>query len=171
MRSLIFYRATGFSGIGLSYDDGSGQAKTVAHINGNNPDHRGPVILLSLDASAVYAMSQPQVISRILSEGPQTLITTKDIAHTLFEHGMKAALGKHKIGNNNFFASMETYYKVVFGSGDFTVNANPLSLVIQLQGHPPVVVCTNGGQVPIVKEDQKSVDLSRLLDYLKIDFQ
>jgi len=84
--------------------------KTIAIINGNNPEFAGPIILLSLDQHTIYGLSHPEVISRILEKGPQNLLTSKEISHNLFEHGMKASLSKIKINTNYFYTSLDTFY-------------------------------------------------------------
>jgi len=97
--------------------------KTIAIINGNDPEFAGPIILLSLDQHTIYGLSHPEVISRILEKGPQNLLTSKEISHNLFEHGMKASLGKIKINTNYFYTSLDTFYTL-------TTKVSCLSLLI-----------------------------------------
>ena len=95
---------TGFSGV---------PEQTLCVVNGNFVEHRGAVVLLDIDQHVVYGLSHPGVISRIHSLPPQMLLTTRDLAHKLFEHGMKASLGKVKIKNHWFIASIESFYQVL----------------------------------------------------------
>jgi hypothetical protein len=90
----------------------NGKLRPLALVNGNKPDFKGPVILSEIDQHAVYGLSHPAVVSRIYAEGPQMLLTTRDLAHNIFEHGMKAALGQVRMGGNMFFTKMETFYTV-----------------------------------------------------------
>jgi hypothetical protein len=92
--------------------DLQGKTQPVCMINGNTAEHRGPVVLLSIDQHVVYGMSHPAVVSRILSSEPQVLVATKEMGHRLFEHGMKAALGKIRIGNSPMFTQIDTFYAV-----------------------------------------------------------
>jgi hypothetical protein len=71
-----------------------------------------PVILLSLDPHIVYGMSHPSTITRIFQDGPQTLLTTKKIAHTLYEHGLKACWGQVTLGNTPMYTQMNTFYAI-----------------------------------------------------------
>jgi len=98
-----------YEGIKVSLVNGE-NILTLAIINGNQSDYTGPVILLGIDAHTLYGLSKPEIISRILTKGPQTLLTTKDMAHNLFEHGLKSFLGKIKIKNNWFTTTLDTYY-------------------------------------------------------------
>jgi hypothetical protein len=106
--SKLAYHFEGLK-IVLKNDD---NIQTLSIINGNQSDFLGPVILFNLDQHIIYGMSHPEVISRIYTKGPQQLITTKDLSHNLFEHGMKASLGKVKIKLNWFLTTLETFYTV-----------------------------------------------------------
>lgn len=85
---------------------------TIAVINGNKPNFSGPILLLELDPHIVYGLSHPSVISRILAERPQELYTSKELAHRLFEHGMKASWGTVKVRNSQFLTTLSTFYTV-----------------------------------------------------------
>ena len=106
--SKLTYHFEGLKVI-LKNDD---NIQTLSIVNGNQSDFLGPVILLNLDQHSIYGMSHPEVISRIYTKGPQQLIATKDVAHNLFEHGMKASLGKVKIKLNWYLTTLETFYTV-----------------------------------------------------------
>ena len=96
--------------------------QTLAIINGNDPEFAGPIILLNLDQHIVYGLSHPEVVSRILEKGPQNLVTSKEIAHNLYEHGMKASLNKIKINMNYFNTTIDTFYNI-------TKNISNISLI------------------------------------------
>ncbi len=83
----------------------------LMYVEGNANKHV-PVAVLSLDPHIVYGMSHPSAVSRIFSEGPQTLVTIKRIAHSLFEHGMKASLGTITLGPTPLFTQLPTFYDV-----------------------------------------------------------
>jgi len=99
------------------------EMRTIAIINGNDPEFVGPVILFNVDQHVIYGLSHPEVISRILEKGPQYLLTHKEIGHNLFEHGMKAALGKIKVNNNYFNTNLDTFYML-------TTNVSNLALIV-----------------------------------------
>ena len=82
----------------------------IGLINGNKPDYLGPVILLNIDQHVVYGMSHPKAIAEIYEKGPQPLLSTKELGHRLFEHGMKAAIGKVRLRNNTFSTTLDTFY-------------------------------------------------------------
>jgi hypothetical protein len=84
---------------------------TLMYVDGN-ANKQVPVAVLALDPHVVYGMSHPSVVSRIFSEGPQTLITIKKLAHSLFEHGMKASLGTITLGATPLFTQLLTFYDV-----------------------------------------------------------
>jgi len=107
-------------GFSVSLKDGS-TSRTLATVDGNTANHRGPVILLSLDQHSVYGLSHPAVVSRVLADGPQTLLTSEALARRLYDGGMKAALSSIKVRNNVFLTTLETFYKVDNKSKYFTV--------------------------------------------------
>lgn len=71
-----------------------------------------PVILLSIDPHIVYGMSHPSTVTRLFQDGPQKLITTKKIAHTLYEHGMKGCWGQIMLGNTPVYTQLNTFYEL-----------------------------------------------------------
>lgn len=81
-------------------------------INGNKPDTTCPIFLNEVDPYTVFGLSQPLVISQILEAEPRVLLSSKEIGHRTFEHGMKASWGKIKIKNSYMFTNMETFYKI-----------------------------------------------------------
>ena len=95
--------------VALKHDD---SISTVALINGNKEDVNCPVVLFSIDQEVVYGLSHRKVVRRIYDNGPQILITSKELGHKLFEHGMKAALGKIKIHNTPFSTTLDTFYNL-----------------------------------------------------------
>ena len=98
-------------GLKIAIND-TNTVQTLAIVNGNQPEYLGPIILLGLDQHIIYGMSHPEIISRIFTKGPQQLLTSKEIAHNLFEHGMKATLGKVKIKLNWFTTTLDTFYSL-----------------------------------------------------------
>lgn len=82
----------------------------IAIMNGNKFDFHGPILLTEIDQHIVYGMSHPKVVSRLISQGPQQLLTSKELGHRLFEHGMKASIGKIKVKNNMYLTTLETFY-------------------------------------------------------------
>lgn len=112
MEVIISALNTPFSGLLISLNTAD-PVQPIAIVNGNKADFSGPVILLSLDQEVIYGLSQPTVISRIFAKGPQQLLSTKELSHNLFEHGMKASLGKVKVHMNTFLTSLETFYSLV----------------------------------------------------------
>lgn len=170
MPSIFFERRSLLhEGIRLSYDGGDGVAKPIAHINGNDTTFRGPVVLLSVDAHVVYGLSHPQVISTILKEGPQTMVASKEMAHHLYEHGMKAAVGKQRMGNNVFQASLDTYYRVMLNlGGDLSVV--PGAALLYKTPCGAQIICVTGSQTVVDRTSgQILVELHRIQDYHKID--
>jgi hypothetical protein len=110
MKLLISRLAELEHGFDISLDDSS-NVQRIALINGNKADHSGPVILLNLDPHIVYGLSHPAVVGKILSNGqPQELWTTKDLAHKLYEHGMKSSWGTVKHKNLIFQTRSDTFY-------------------------------------------------------------
>ena len=93
----------------------------IGRINGNSPSNQVPIILLSVDPYVTFGLSHPHVISGILNDGPQNLITSRNLGHTLFEHGMKSSWGKVKVKNNKFITCLETFYLVKQQYKNFSV--------------------------------------------------
>lgn len=84
---------------------------TLFYIDGNG-NQSLPVILLSLDPHIIYGMSHPSTVTRLFQDGPQKLITTKKIAHSLYEHGMKACWGQIVLGNTPVYTQLNTFYEL-----------------------------------------------------------
>jgi hypothetical protein len=130
----------------LSLEDGN-EIESIAIINGNRPDTKLPILLCGIDQFVIFGLSHPQAITAIQEYGPQPLVTTKELGHRLFEHGMKAALGRIKIKNSWYTTSLGTYYDVV---GSITLNglvistktdeSGNLGFVILLNGYEPVTI-------------------------------
>lgn len=124
---------------------------TIGMVNGNKSTFKGPVILTDLDQDIVYGMSHRQVVSRIYSDGPQILLTTREYAHRLYEHGMKAALGKIKFGNNVFQTCLETYYKPSPQYGRFTLDnfEGVIGCRFDYGGYQPILITTSKYAKPV----------------------
>jgi len=116
---------------------------TIGIINGNKAEYRGPSILLTIDQHVVFGMSHPAVVRRLLDEGPQVLLSNKETAHTLFEHGMKASVGKVKIKNSMFITNIETFYEV-------KQTHKQLSIVMSANGRVGCMVQPEGSAWPVV---------------------
>ena len=121
MQIIISRLAELHEGFDISVKFGD-KVQNIALLNGNKATHNGPVVMLSIDQHILYGMSHPTVISRILKNGPQHLIASRDLSHKLFEHGMKSSLGEIKIQNNIFRTNMGTFYTVIG-------NVGPISLI------------------------------------------
>lgn len=100
-----------YEGYTLSLLEESGQKKLFT-INGNSINNNGPVVLLNLDPHIVYGMSHPDVIEKILNRGPQKMLSTKELSHRLYEHGMKGSWWKVQVKKNVYMTSLETFYNV-----------------------------------------------------------
>jgi hypothetical protein len=134
--------------------------RPTAIINGNEPDFFGPIILLSIDQHTVYGLSYPEVISRILVKGPQSLITTKEMSHNLFEHGMKASLGKLKINNSYFLTTLETFYTMTNKASNMSLilgKDNQLGIIIQPRTDLKPILISNYNFTP------KEIDNNELI--------
>lgn len=143
------------------------ELRTIATINGNTSEFTGPIILLSLDQHIIYGMSHPEVVSRILEKGPQNLITTKELAHNLYEHGMKAALGKVKINMNNFNTTIDTFYTLIKNTTNITLltgTDNQLACLIQPRKDIEPILISNS--VFNIKENEGEL---RCLNKVELD--
>lgn len=125
----------------------------IALINGNKADHNGPVILLNLDPHIVYGLSHPAIVGKILSQGqPQELWTTKDLAHRLYEHGMKSSWGVVKHKNLCLQSRGDTFYTPLQAGPIFLAEASGTgadvcaSVKIQIPGAKKTILLTNRQQ-------------------------
>jgi len=147
---------------------------TIAIINGNKPEYRGPSILLSLDQHVVFGMSHPAVVRRLLDEGPQVLVSNKETAHTLFEHGMKASVGRVKIKNSTFVTNLETFYEVKQTHKLFSIvmGANGrVGCMVQPEGCLWPVILSCGEFIPkqtaqVAADDPKLFNLDLIRDFV-----
>jgi hypothetical protein len=115
----------------------------ILRIDGNDSNNVNPVALLNLDAYSVFGLGHPNVISRILNYGPQTLLTTKELGHKLFENGLKAYLGRVRIGNNHFQSTLETFYIQSFQAGLMSIithNIYGVCVEVKPLGYKPVYI-------------------------------
>jgi len=130
----------------------------IATINGNDPEFFGPIILLSLDQHIIYGLSHPEVVSKILQRGPQCLLATKEMGHNLFEHGMKASLGKIKLNMNHFSTSVETFYSITTKASNLTLITgvdNQIGCLIQPRSDVKPILVSSYVFVP--KESDKEL--------------
>lgn len=159
-----------FNGISI-YDNDSDQ--TIATVNGAgdlSSISRTPILLLSLDPHTIYGLSHPAIISEILQYGPRVLISTKSLAHNMFEHGMKASHGKVSIGQNTFMATLETYYRVESNMHGFSVVEGQRGFAISYKksGLPTILLHSSGFQALEVF-DHRAINVDAITDYLKIE--
>lgn len=145
------------------------QIRRIATINGNEIDFLGPILLLNIDQHVVYGLSHPTVISRILSKGPQHLLAPKEIAHNLFEHGMKATIGKIKINLNYFNTTLDTFYTVTQKVSNITLiigKDNQLAYLIQPRTDLQPILISNDRFLP--KDSDKDL-LNTVSSNIEID--
>lgn len=131
-----------FQGFTLNVRGFNSEDQTLCLINGNRVDFKGAVVLLEIDQYALYGLSNPPVISRVLSNPPQVLLTTKELAHRLFEHGMKASLGKVLVNHHWYLTNIDSFYSV-------QNSLNPLGLHIIGEGQKPVLKVLVPGYKPV----------------------
>lgn len=150
------------------------EIKPIAIINGNKADFSGPVILFNLDQHIVYGMSHPAVISVLQSRGPQNLITTKELAHNLFEHGMKAALGEVRINNNTYATKLDTFYTVIDNIHNLKLIAGkrnrPAVSVWPREDYKPLIITTHNWE-PKEKLDLDLVEIDNIKTYASFKFE
>lgn len=146
-----------------------------------------PTIMLSIDPHVVYGMSHPSTVTRLFQDGPQILLTTKKLAHTLYEHGMKACWSQIVLGNTPVYTQMNTFYTVqdefefspykgitivakVHGRED-----KPFLEVIVKTGMDPVyfnkayVICPSGIKPQVNNPVEKFINPDTIMDYALID--
>jgi hypothetical protein len=138
MKLMVSRLAQLHHGFDVSVQNADG-CRTICTIDGNRPHRVEPVVLLSLDPYVLYGLSHPEVVSAILSRGPQPLIAQKQMAHKLFEHGMKASWEKVVIGSNQFLTTLGTFYEI-FESSTISVitHGDKASCTISIPGYRPV---------------------------------
>jgi len=125
--------------------------RTIAIINGNDSEFLGPIVLFNLDQHIIYGLSHPEAISKILLKGPQNLVTTKEVGHNLFEHGMKASLGKLKVNMNYFTTSLDTFYMLTNKASCLTLitgKDNQLACLIQPRTDLKPILISNSCFMP-----------------------
>lgn len=154
------------------------QGNTLLRIDGKKEDSI-PVLLLTLDPHTVYGLSHPKIISKILATGPHTLITQKKLAHSLFEHGMKACWGSIRVLNNKFQATIESYYNVKFQD---TINVHGESIDITSWSDEEAnyatlsyknsvyVLSTIDINPSVVGSNSKFINISSIKDYVTLVF-
>ena len=170
MQIMISKHAEDFHGWDLSVTTQSGAIRSLGTINGNKTENNGLAIIFDVDPDVVYGMSCKQVVSKLLDSGPQTLITTKDVAHRLYEHGMKAAWGRIKIKNTALYTSMDTFYSVQHANGPFSIVQGQAGFAVSYTaiGFAPILIASRAyqprpadfGQCIIVDDVKTTVSLS-----------
>lgn len=162
------------SGTELFYLDGNGKASL-------------PVIMLSIDPHVVYGMSHPSTVTRLFHDGPQILLTTKKLAHTLYEHGMKSCWNQITLGNTPVYTQMNTFYTVQdeFEFSPYT-NTNILmkvhgkeekpflEMIIKTGNHPvffnkSFIICPSGIKPQVNNPVEKFINPDTIMDYALIE--
>jgi hypothetical protein len=142
---------------------------TLAVLNGNKSEYRGPIILLGLDQYTVFGLSHPSVVRRLLDNGPQTLISSRELAHTLFEHGMKASLGKVRVNNSTFLTNLETFYELKQSHKVFSIvvgqNGKIGCLVQPQQEDQTPIVLASGEFVPKTEIKASFINIDLIRDF------
>ena len=139
-----------------------GGYNAMAVINGNAPNYyKLPVVLLSIDPHIVYGMSHPDVIETLLETGPQIMLSTRDLPHKMFEHGMKASLGRMEVGRNTFLTNINTFYDVQYDFPNF-------GIVVDRDKNPGLLV-KDSGQIPALITTRKFGSIT--LDYKRFNLE
>lgn len=151
------------------------EGSSLLYIDGNydNPDI--PAALVSIDPHVVYGFSHPSIISKILGSRPQTLLTTKKLAHALFEHGMKGAWGQISLGEISFLTTLNTFYKNVqqasIGGGTLVTVAaypdeNKAYIDLTIKGKRFIISTSHTKAVE--EEDVTHINLNLVRDYIAL---
>jgi hypothetical protein len=153
---------------------------TLMYVDGNSSKHV-PVAVLSIDPHVVYGMSHPAAVSRILSDGPQTLLSIKRIAHSMFEHGMKAAWGSIMLGPTPIFTQLPTFYNLVesfsttcglnsvFVASVHSFPKEDKAYLKVIHGGKTYIVAPTGVKPQIEEPVEKYINLDAVLDYVLFD--
>ena len=148
---------------------------TYMYIDGNSSKHV-PVALLSIDPHVVYGMSHPVTINRIFSDGPQTLLTTKKLAHTLYEHGMKSSWGSMMLGPTPVFTQLSTFYNAItvpFNNNIFVASVHTCEedkAYLKIAHDNKIYVISPTGIKPSIDEPmEKFINLGMILDYVLLE--
>lgn len=152
------------------------EGKSILYIDGNNSNPDVPVAILSIDPHVVYGMSHPAVIGKILGYRPQNLLSTKKIAHSLYEHGMKAAWGQVTFGERTvLLTTLNTFYSVISA---LTLGENTLINVHAYPGDDKAYLeLTVGAKKYIIAstnidpgfQDARFINLDLVRDYVVLD--
>jgi hypothetical protein len=148
----------------VSLKDGD-EINNIALINGNKPDFTGPIILLDIDQDVVYGLSHREVVSRIYKEGPQILLTTKDMGHKLYEHGMKASLGRVKVGNVQYTTNIETFYTVKSSYGSLSLIYSEGKIGCYVKPHKnytPILIASSGFIPKGIDTKEDRIDIEKI---------
>lgn len=172
MQLIISKLAEVHHGFSLATKDGD-NTRTLAVINGGLPKHQGPIVVLSLDQHVIYGVSHPHVVSRLLADGPQTLLTSKELADRLYENGMKASLYRIKVGSTTLYTKLDSFYRVEPQTKYLTIvpgaTSHQVGCLIQIQGAE--VLLAHDGFKPQVSLKtsviRRSVD--QIQNYVSID--
>lgn len=179
MELIISRLSHHYQGLKIAIND-QDYLRTISIVNGNDAEFLGTIILLNVDQHAVYGLSHPEIVSRILEKGPQSLLTTKDTAHNLFEHGMKASLGKLKLNMNQFLTTLETFYTPTTKAANLTLvvsRDNQLGCLIQPRTDMKPILISNSTFLPkesdkdILSEVSNSIELDNIRTFVTSEFK
>ena len=149
--------------------EGDEITENLIMINGNRPSYTGPVALLYLDPYVVFGMSHTNVISRILHEGKgsQKLLTSKEISHNLYEHGMKASWRYIQSNNLKMMTSGDTFYDQITTLKDFEIisGTNDLGKSVGLLYQSNILFHGDGFVPNIPLEKAKKVNIDKVRDF------
>lgn len=151
-------------GLMVTLKDGT-DINTIAIVNGNKPSFTGPVILFNIDQEVIYGLSHREVVSRIYAEGPQILLTSKELGHRLYEHGMKASLGKVKVGNTQYLTNLDTYYTLQsqYGPMDLVYSEGKIGCYIKPHSnYEPILITTTGYKPKTVIDPKNRIDIEKI---------
>lgn len=155
--------------IALKVDD---KIETIALVNGNKVDFAGPIVLTSIDQYVVFGMSHPSVVSRIFDTGPQILVTTKELGHTLFEHGMKASVGRIRLRNNPVTTTLDTFYDLRSKYHKLSIKPsrrrNEAVCVVSISGYEPITLSSSSADDPDIALHRLNGSVVKTLTPLRI---
>lgn len=149
--------------------DGEEKTENLIMINGNRPSYTGPVALLYLDPYVTFGMSHISVVSRILHEGKgsQKLLTSKEIFHNLYEHGMKASWRYVNVNNLRYMTFAETFYELIGTYKEFKIitGTNELGKSVGLLYNNTTLFHGEGFMPNTELKDIKKVNIDKVRDF------
>ena len=161
-------------------DSDSGEELFYLDGNGNSSL---PTVMLSIDPHIVYGMSHPSTITRLFQEGPQILLTTKKLAHTLYEHGMKSCWNQIVLGSTPLYTQMNTFYTVqdefqFSPYADVTISTKVhgkeekpyLEINVKdSKGNRSYIICPSSIKPQVNNPVEKLINPDTIMDYVLLD--